>query len=184
MFSRIKPTPQEVAKTLPGDEIITHADVTMDRAFTLKAIPEEVWPWLMQLGKNRSGWYFPRLIERFIPPKKRALRSIEPKLQNLKVGSVIDDWGGRDATFEVAQIEENHHIVHISTRGKISMSWAIVLEPSDGDTTRVHFRLRLAPVSKKWLAESGGGFIDALTIAGLEAGLRERISKSKSTVGI
>jgi hypothetical protein len=41
--------------------------------------------------------------------------------------------------------------------------------------TRVHFRLRLAPVRRKWLAETAGGFIDLLTIAGLAAGLKERL---------
>ena len=39
----------------------------------------------------------------------------------------------------------------------------------------VHLRLRLAPVRRVWLAESLGGLVDALTVAGLAAGLRERL---------
>jgi hypothetical protein len=40
----------------------------------------------------------------------------------------------------------------------------------------VHLRLRLGPVRRKWLARTGGEFIDALTIAGMAAGLRERLA--------
>jgi hypothetical protein len=39
----------------------------------------------------------------------------------------------------------------------------------------VHLRLRLGPVQRKRLAEIGGGALDRLTIAGLAAGLRERV---------
>jgi hypothetical protein len=40
----------------------------------------------------------------------------------------------------------------------------------------VHLRLRLGPVRRPWLARTAGEFIDALTIAGLAAGLKERLA--------
>jgi hypothetical protein len=43
------------------------------------------------------------------------------------------------------------------------------------ERTRVHLRLRLGPVRRKWLAGTAGEFVDFLTIAGLAAGLRERL---------
>jgi len=58
----------------------------MDRAFTLDAPVDVVWPWFVQLGKQRSGWYLPRKLERLIPSRRHALRSIEPNLQQLKPG--------------------------------------------------------------------------------------------------
>ena len=58
----------------------------MDRAFTLDAPVELVWPWFVQLGKRRAGWYLPRRIERFIPPPRRAIRTIDPE-QVAKIGS-------------------------------------------------------------------------------------------------
>ncbi|MEO5950002.1 MAG: hypothetical protein ABIQ04_00990 [Candidatus Saccharimonadales bacterium] len=176
MFSKIRPTEQEVARPLPGDEIVENADVIMDRAFTLAGSPEEVWKWFMQLGKNRSGWYFPRSVEYFILPKKRALRTIDPRLQNLRVGTVIDDWGGRHATFEVAVLDPPFTLVHISKRGNTYLSWAIILEPAKDGSTRVQLRLRISPVRQKWLVVSVGGLADILTVAGLAAGLRERLS--------
>ncbi len=173
----IKPTPAEISAKLPGDEIIPKPDVVMDRAFTLAAAPEEVWPWFMQLGKNRAGWYFPRWVELFILPRRRGLRHIDTSLQNLKVSKIIDDWGGKHGYFEVADLKPPKILVHKSTRGRLSMSWAIIL-CAEGTGTRVHIRLRMAPVKRVFLARAGGGLIDALTIVGLAAGLRERLSKS------
>ena len=52
------PTRSGVAP-LPGDDLV-RADVVMDRGFDLPAPPDEVWPWLVQLGKRRAGWYLRR----------------------------------------------------------------------------------------------------------------------------
>jgi len=161
---------------MPGDDIVPNANVIMDRAFTLPGTPSEVWPWFNQLGKNRSGWYFPRSVERFIPKKKRALRHIDPTLQNLKIGKIIDDWGGKYETFEVAILEPPFVLVHKSRRGNTNVSWAITLREHTPGSTRMQLRLRLSPVHYKFLAKTAGESIDILTIAGLAAGLRERLS--------
>jgi hypothetical protein len=172
---RVAPTSAEVAARLPGDEIVRTATVVMDRAFSLDAPPDEVWPWFVQLGKQRAGWYLPAWVERFVPPDRRAYRRIEPGLQELAVGDVIPDWGGRDATFEVAELEPPTTLVHIGTRGAIDLSWAIVVTADGPGTSRVHLRLRLGGVRRERLARVGGGFVDWLTIVGLAAGLRERL---------
>lgn len=169
-------TAGEIAAGLPGDDIVPDADVVMDRAFTLGAPPDQVWPWFVQLGKQRAGWYLPRVVERLVPAGRRALRRIDDRLQDLAVGDVIPDWGGKDETFEVAILQAPHTLVHISTRGRVRLSWAITLA-GVADGTRVHLRLRLGGVEHKRLAELGGGFVDRLTIVGLAAGLRERVSK-------
>jgi hypothetical protein len=173
----IQPTAAEKRAPLPGDAIVPQANVIMDRAFSLAAPAENVWPWLVQLGKNRAGWYFPRWVEVVFPSNKRALRSIDTKLQNLKVGDIIDDWGGKNAKFETAEFIPGRVIVYKSTRGNITMSWAIVLNKIDDKTSRVHLRLRLDGIKHGWLAKSGGGLIDFLTVAGLAAGLRERLRR-------
>src|SRR5690242_8664442 len=95
-FTTIRPTPAERAAGLPGDDIVPTADVVMDRAFTVAAPPEQVWPWLLQLGKGRAGWYLPRRWERLLPHDRRAARVIKTRWQRLTVGSVIPDWGGAE----------------------------------------------------------------------------------------
>jgi hypothetical protein len=49
-------TDQEVRRAMPGDQLIPDAASTT-RAITITAPPEQVWPWLVQLGYGRAGWY-------------------------------------------------------------------------------------------------------------------------------
>jgi hypothetical protein len=178
VFASVAPTPYDVRRTLPGDDLVPDADVVMDRAFDLDVPPERVWPWFVQLGKRRAGWYLPRSVERWTPPGRRALRRLEESLLGLRVGDVIPGWGGRDASFEVALLDPPHALVHTTRRGHTLGSWAIVLEPTDlrrAEGTHVQLRLRLAPVKHPRLAETFGGLLDAATVAGLAAGLRERV---------
>jgi hypothetical protein len=170
-----RPTAAERTARLPGDDLVAPADVVMDRAFTVPAPPDQVWPWLVQLGKHRAGWYFPRWFERLVPRSRRGLRHLDPAYLALQVGDVIPDWGGSDATFTVAELEPGHHLLHRSTRGSTELTWCLHLTPEGRDGTRLHLRLRLAPVRHRALAEYGGGTVDLLTVAGLAAGLRERV---------
>ncbi|MCD2194158.1 SRPBCC family protein [Actinomycetospora endophytica] len=171
----MSPTPDEVAARVAGDGIVPDAQVTMDRAFDLPAPPETVWPWLAQLGKNRAGWYLPASIERAIPTRRRALRRIEPTLQHLAPGDVIDDWGGRDATFTIVERTPSTTLVQRSERGALRISWAILVHPTDAGS-RIHLRFRIAGVRRVWLVHTGGELMDLLTVAGLAAGLRERVT--------
>lgn len=183
-FASVAATSAEIAAPLPGDGIVSDADVVMDRAFTVMAPPYAVWPWIAQLGKCRAGWYLPRAVERVIPPGRRGLRRIDPDIRALQVGDVIPDWGGSGATFEAAAIDPPTTLVYRSQRARMSLSWAISLRSvrASGDTgpadaTRVQLRLRLGPVRRTWLANSAGDIVDGLTIVGLAAGLRERLQR-------
>lgn len=171
----VRPTHAERAARLPGDNLVQPADVVMDRAFDLPATPTLVWPWLVQLGKHRAGWYLPRTVERLVPPSRRALRRLDPSYAALAVGDVIPDWGGREAVFTVALLEPGRHLVHVSTRGRTHLSWCLQLSESSPGSTRLHLRLRLGPVRRQRLAAIAGGGVDLLTVAGLAAGLRERV---------
>ncbi|MEQ4519671.1 hypothetical protein ABLI39_09955 [Pseudarthrobacter sp. B907] len=180
-FLGVGASPEEVHALLPGDRLVPAADVVMDRGFDLPALPGAVWPWFVQLGKGRAGWYLPRWAEALIPAGRRALRNIDPALQDLRAGYVIPDWGGPGATFEIMAVDPPAALVYRSQRGALALSWAIVLRPTPGTepATRVHLRLRLAGVKHRRLVETGGGLFDLLTIAGLAAGLRERLGPAR-----
>lgn len=193
-FLGVGPSPEESRAVVPGDGLVPVPDVVMDRGFDLPAPPEVVWPWIAQLGKERSGWYLPRWAEALIPARRRALRHLDPALQDLRAGDVIADWGGPGATFEIVSIDPPRALVHRSQRGALAVSWSIVLRAAPGVGTlsgtgpgnspgpvngsRVHLRLRLSGVKRRRLVENGGGLFDLLTIAGLAAGLRERLRDS------
>ena len=179
-LSSVTPTDSERREARVGDEIVASPDVVMDRAFTLDASPAAVWSWLEQLGKQRAGWYFPSWVERFIPPPRRGARVIDARFLGLIEGSVIPDYGGRDETFEVALIDRPHHLVYRSQRRHMRLTWSIELRPVNaGHKTRVLLRLRLGQVKHVGLAKSVGELIDLLTVAGLAAGLSERLSQTR-----
>lgn len=181
IFDSVKASEAERTEGRCGDDLVAQADVVMDRAFTVPGTPEEVWPWIVQLGKSRAGWYLGRRAERLIPPRRRAIRQIDPRWQRLAVGDVIPDYGGPDATFTVAKIRAPNILVYRSVRRAMEVTWSITVRtvdiPDVGTTarSRVLLRLRLGPVKRRWLAASAGDLIDRLTIAGMAAGLRERL---------
>ena len=130
------------------------------------------------VGTGRQG---PRRV--VLPALRRALHPgwpswcprDRPGLPDREVGQTIADWGGRDATLTVAEVEASSTLVYRSQRGRVSFSWALVLSPLGPDLTRVHSRVRIGPVRHKWLAEWAGGSFDVITILGLVAGLQERL---------
>ncbi|TGN65594.1 hypothetical protein EXE59_17750 [Nocardioides eburneiflavus] len=169
-------TEQERAAALPGDDRVD-ADVVMDRGFDLPAPPEKVWPWLVQLGKQRAGWYLPRRVECLVPPARRALRHVDQHLLDHSVGDVIPDWGGTDATFTLAAIEWPSLLLYTSRRGHTDLTWCLRVTDGHAGGSRVHLRLRMGPVRHRRLARTLGGVVDAVTIVGLAAGLRERVRR-------
>ena len=175
-MDRARATDAERNASLPGDELV-RAVVVMDRGFDLPAPPDEVWPWLVQLGKRRAGWYLPTAVERLLPRSRRALRHVEPRWLAHEVGDVIPDWGGADATFTLAVIEPPRTLLYRSRRGSTDLTWCLHLTPAGDDVSRVHLRLRLGPVRHRRLASTAGGLVDAVTTIGLAAGLRERVGR-------
>src|SRR3712207_8025462 len=50
-------TDEEVEHPMPGDEIVKDPTFNATRAVTIRARPEEIWPWIVQIGMTRAGWY-------------------------------------------------------------------------------------------------------------------------------
>ncbi len=87
---------------------------------------------------------------------------------------MIPDYGGPRETFTVAEIAAPHVLVYTSVRRTVRLSWSITLATHPAGA-RVHLRLRLGPVRRTWLANSAGAWLDGLTVAGMAAGLIERV---------
>ncbi|MCU1458441.1 MAG: hypothetical protein JWL73_2533 [Actinomycetia bacterium] len=76
-------TPTEVTAPLAGDAELPHAQFRSTRAITIDAAPGAVWPWLVQVGCLRAGWYSNDLLDNLGRPSATA---IVPELQHLAVG--------------------------------------------------------------------------------------------------
>lgn len=184
-------TAADLAGSLPGDDVVTPSFHTVDRAVVLAAPPAAVWPWLVQLGKGRGGWYAPGWLERAIPVARRGSRVIRPELGRLVVGDVVPDWG--PASLELLARDEGSHLVYGGIHpgdpgaGGPMMSWLILLRPVDGGRSRLLMRLRFRRPRRLLLRvalPAVGGFVDYLTMVALFAGLRERLaSGSPSDAG-
>jgi hypothetical protein len=79
-------TAEEAARPLPGDGLVAKADYVATRAITIDAPPHQVWPWLVQIGSGRAGWYtYDRLDNAGVP----SAIEIVPDFQHLQVGDVV-----------------------------------------------------------------------------------------------
>jgi hypothetical protein len=164
---------------LPGDEVIPEPEVVMDRRASLPAPPEQVWPWLVQLGRGRAGWYLSRRLEWLPPRSKRALRVIAPEFQHVAVGDRVADFG-REGWFEARVVDPPHALVWGSERRTdLHVTWAFVLEPAGPDRSELRIRLRFdhrVGATAPMLVHRGAELFDRLTISMMLAGLRERLA--------
>jgi len=79
-------TDEEVALRAPGDELVRDPNLVATRAVTVDAPPEAVWPWLVQIGTGRAGWYsYDRLDNKGRP----SARELVPAFQQMEVGDVV-----------------------------------------------------------------------------------------------
>jgi hypothetical protein len=162
-----------------GDELIPDANMVFDRVAIIDAGAGEVWPWLLQLGKRRAGWYLPQRLERVLPRGRRATRRVDPRWQALGIGDRIPDYGGREEYLEVARIEPGRALVYRSERKGAPFTWALLLEPQGPRETALRLRFRGRLRSTGWRRRAivtGGDLFDWATGALMLAGLRERVA--------
>ena len=80
---------EEVARPLPGDDLIPDAKISSTHAITIHASPAEIWPWLAQLGQGRGGFYSYDWIENAMGLDIHTANRILPEFQDLKVTDTI-----------------------------------------------------------------------------------------------
>jgi hypothetical protein len=130
-------TPAEVAAAMPGDDVLPQAQYRTTRAITIGATPGEVWPWLVQVGYRRAGWYAGDLLDNFARP---SVRRIVPELQDIRVGqwlSMVPKPSERTA-FVVDSFAEPSWLLWRTP----NRSWAWRLIPLAGGRTRLITRLK------------------------------------------
>jgi hypothetical protein len=97
-------SPNEVGRSMPGDEVILAPKIETTRAITIAAPPSSVYPWLLQIGFRRAGWYSYDALEKMAGVGDfeggSSSKRIVPELQALKVGDIIrtDPDGGFTVT--------------------------------------------------------------------------------------
>jgi hypothetical protein len=186
-------TRHERLHALPGDEWVEDAQVVATHAVSLPAPPEEVWPWLLQVGWHRAGWYTARWVDRlFFPDNLPSADRIVPELQHLDVGDFVPD-GAPDTLcgFVVVGEDPERHLVLRSTshlplswrrRGiaGVDWTWAFVLIRQAGGT-RLIFRWR-AHTQPWWLTLGAHAFLlpaDYVMSRSMLLGLASRVTANR-----
>jgi hypothetical protein len=149
---------------MPGDDLVDEPQFVTNHAITIDAPPSAVWPWLVQMGWHRGGWYTARWVDLLLFPGNEASADrIHPEWQTLSVGDqILDGAPETECFFVVRDIEAEHHLVlhsrsHLPPefrdryQANINWSWTFALHEVGDDRTRFHFRTR-ARLAPRWLA--------------------------------
>lgn len=109
---------------LPGDDVIAHPIVEWTRGITVRAAPEEVWPWLAQMGYGRGGWYTPEWVDLVVNrwffgqrrPSPASADRLVPEYQHVAVGDLICDGADYASFFRVQRVDPPNALVLRSIR--------------------------------------------------------------------
>lgn len=189
-------TPEERRRVLPGDEILPAPSAQTDHATTIDAPPSAVWPWLVQMGWGRAGWYTARWVDRLLfPANGPSAEQILPELQDIEVGTFIPDGPPEtECGMHVVTLEPERALVLRSTshlpmswrsRATLDWTWSFVLTPlDDGRRCRYHFRSRW--VTAPWWFTAAGwlGIVPADLLMSRDhlRGIRARAERAPAAV--
>jgi hypothetical protein len=149
-------TDAEVQATLPGDDLMpNYAGPGVTHAITINAPPEKVWPWLMQIGQDRSGFYSYTILENLfgadMPKVERLVPEWSPRSPGETVWFATPRRFGGQGKMIAAIVDPGREFTMVSANDWQSLQagsrahegmWAFTLEPLPRGQTRLIARLR------------------------------------------
>jgi len=164
-------TTEERKRPLPGDELVPDPAIDLTWSVTVDAPPEEVWPWLAQIGQDRGGFYSYAWLENLAGCRLRNADRVHPEWQYREVGERVMLHPA--IGLELAYVQPN--------RALVLDGWgSFVLEPIDDDRTRLISRSR---VPRGWTAVSYALFLEIphfVMQRKMLLGIRERAEAARS----
>ncbi len=131
-------TPAEISAAMAGDSRLPRAQFQATRGITIDAAPEAVWPWLVQVGCLRAGWYSNDLLDNLGHP---SATTILPALQQLEVGQWVPMSPKPPPTERTALRVDSFEIDRWLLWTKPESTWAWQLTPTAGNGTRLVTRI-------------------------------------------
>ncbi|MGA9672673.1 MAG: hypothetical protein WBQ94_25880 [Terracidiphilus sp.] len=169
-------TAEEVARSMPGDDIVSGPSFCATRGISIQGRPEDIWPWLVQIGYGRAGFYGYDLIENLGSGSGiRSADSILPELQHPKTGEVLPISAIASLFFD--SIQPNTHLIWRAdpTPSDGSFTWA--LYPVDEDHTHLISRIRLRYhwTDRRLLLDLFTEFADHVAVPRILVGIKGRV---------
>jgi len=151
-------TDDEVVRPMLGDQLVDNPMYVTTRAVTVAAPAAAVWPWLVQIGQNRGGFYSYDRLENLAGLNIHSADEIHPDWQDLRAGEdfvTLDPDGVMKMT--IVTLDPGRALVLRSGapgeppqapgdffKGEIEWTWAFVLQPLGATGTRLLVRSRAA----------------------------------------
>jgi hypothetical protein len=179
-------TTDERRRPLPGDDVVPDAGYVTTRATTIRATPDAVWPWLLQMGQDRAGFYTHNWVERLLRSGIPDVGELHAEWQHLEAGDLVRtnrDIGGEPMGWPVVSVDPGRSLV-VRSRSMPVGTYAFVLEPLGGGTTRLLVRDRAAWKAREWpftvlVYEPLHAYMET----GLIDGLRQRVERGAADAG-
>ena len=191
-------TADEVSRPLPGDDLVADPLYTTTHAVTVRAPADAVWPWLVQIGQNRGGFYTYDVLENAAGLKVRSADRIHPEWQELRAGvDYITLDPDESMKMTIAVLEPPRAFVVRSGepgeppqeagsffRGELGWTWGFYLEPVGASETRLVVRSRAS-----WLPTVPAAFARAFGLEpahfimeeGMLRGIRRRAERTAAS---
>jgi hypothetical protein len=190
-------TPDEETCSLPGDDLVADPVYATTRAVTVRAAAADVWPWLVQIGQNRGGFYTYDALENLAGLKVRSADRVHPEWQDLRAG---EDYVTLDPDetmkMTIAVFDPPRAFVVRSGapgeppqeagslfRGEMAWTWGFYLDPVSASVTRLIIRSRAS-----WRRTVPAAFAQAFGLEpahcimeeGMLRGIRDRAERAAS----
>ena len=156
-------TPDEIASTVIGDSLCPTATLSATRCITINGTPDEVFPWIRQMGMGRAGWYSYDWLDNL---GRKSATSILPEWQSVQSGDHIP---AGPISFVASIVEPpRHFVLEIRGIGKKSprLHFTLAYELRDDPQgtrlvtrMRSHIRLPFGRLFEKLVLGPGDGIM-------------------------
>jgi hypothetical protein len=179
-------TPMERRRRLPSDALVPEPSFTTNHAITMGGRAGDVWPWLVQTGWHRAGWYTYRWVDQLLfPANAPSATEILPERQGLAVGDHVPDGPPERGCYFVVERMEAPHLLVLRSHTHLPpwppdawLDWVWTWSITDlgSDRVRVHLRTR-GVIGPPWLAlvYRAGLWTDFVMARSHLRGLKERV---------
>jgi hypothetical protein len=169
-------TSEETARSMPGDGLVSYPSFSATRGVTIHGKPEDIWPWLAQMGYGRAGFYGYDLIENVGSRTGiRSAVSILPELQHPKTGEVLPISSVASLVFD--SIQPGSYLIWRGDPTPSNGSFIWALYPVDESHTRLISRIRLRYhwTDRRLLLDIFTEFADPVAVPKILLGIKGRV---------
>ena len=194
-YMRWGATDAELRRTYPDNQLVPNVLTVATRAITIQAPPQAVWPWIVQIGEDRGGFYSYTWLENLFLADMHNADRINPQWQTRQRGDTV--WLTRKGRYRgnartvVAEYEPGHVMILVSPPNyeklaqsgpPIDATWSVMLEPEGENASRLIMRWR--GQSTGWVRQASGYFLfdpcHFIMERRMMLGIKERAEKSSN----